>query len=426
MKKPSAIYYNICKFLGLTLFVGLFLLCGSSALATGGNPPADTPEPLQVSTTDLQVGQVDIDYGNYVIASGGSEPYTWELAPGSVMPTGLSFADMGDNRAYISGSPSVAVSNHSFSLTVTDSAGDTATAVLSLTIIPAAPLSILTTSLPEAAVGGSYGFDLEATGGTGSYIWNITTGGLGTSFYLGGAGAQRARLNGDPASVGIFTIDVNVTDSLGYSVTEMLTLQVYPALEVSTISLPDAYIGGDYNFQLEACDGVTPYLWMPGFFGWGADFPDGLQMTEGGLLYGVITEAYDDEIYVGVVSNNGAFLGSDGKYLALKVIDPGPVEIITTSLLNWTLDEPGYSYYLNVTGGVSPYTYSLIAGDSLPLGLNLDSNTGQISGQPTSAGTYNFTVQVSDSQTTPATDIQALSITIVDPPPPLELITTSD
>jgi hypothetical protein len=51
---------------------------------------------------------------------------------------------------------------------------------------------------------------------------------------------------------------------------------------------------------------------------------------------------------------------------------------------------------------------------SLPAGLSLNSTTGEISGTPTTGGTSNFTVEVTDSDTPASTDQQALSIYIPD------------
>ncbi len=54
-----------------------------------------------------------------------------------------------------------------------------------------------------------------------------------------------------------------------------------------------------------------------------------------------------------------------------------------------------YSYALPASGGVAPYTFSIISG-ALPSGLTLNSVTGVIAGTPTVAGLFNFTVQVVD------------------------------
>ncbi|RYF46117.1 MAG: cadherin-like beta sandwich domain-containing protein, partial [Comamonadaceae bacterium] len=59
----------------------------------------------------------------------------------------------------------------------------------------------------------------------------------------------------------------------------------------------------------------------------------------------------------------------------------------------------GYSQAMTAGGGTAPYTYSVLAG-ALPAGLSL-STAGVISGTPTTAGTFNFTVIARDSTTGP-------------------------
>ncbi len=54
-----------------------------------------------------------------------------------------------------------------------------------------------------------------------------------------------------------------------------------------------------------------------------------------------------------------------------------------------------YSQSISVTGGSSPYTWSISSG-SLPSGISLNSSTGVISGVSTTAGSYIFTVRVQD------------------------------
>ena len=59
-----------------------------------------------------------------------------------------------------------------------------------------------------------------------------------------------------------------------------------------------------------------------------------------------------------------------------------------------------YRAQLSTEGGARSDTWSVSAG-SLPSGLSLNAATGGISGVPTAQGTFNFTVTVSDSGTTP-------------------------
>jgi hypothetical protein len=54
-----------------------------------------------------------------------------------------------------------------------------------------------------------------------------------------------------------------------------------------------------------------------------------------------------------------------------------------------------YSQTITASGGTGPYTFAVTAG-SLPVGLSL-SSAGVLSGTPTAAGTFNFTVTATDS-----------------------------
>lgn len=88
---------------------------------------------------------------------------------------------------------------------------------------------------------------------------------------------------------------------------------------------------------------------------------------------------------------------------------PGPLTIITSSLAGGTV-ATGYNQTLSASGGTLPYTWSLVQGQgTLPPGLNLSAG-GVITGTPTTAGTYNFTVRVTDS--VPATAQKALGIIV--------------
>jgi uncharacterized repeat protein (TIGR03803 family) len=84
-----------------------------------------------------------------------------------------------------------------------------------------------------------------------------------------------------------------------------------------------------------------------------------------------------------------------------------PLQITTTSLPNGT-NGATYSQTLTASGGQTPYTWTNISG-ALPPGLYLSTN-GVISGIPTVAGISNFSVRVTDAQST--TTMQALSLTI--------------
>ncbi|NHQ94385.1 putative Ig domain-containing protein, partial [Janthinobacterium lividum] len=55
-----------------------------------------------------------------------------------------------------------------------------------------------------------------------------------------------------------------------------------------------------------------------------------------------------------------------------------------------------YSETITASGGASPYGY--VSSGSLPVGLSLAPN-GTLSGTPTAAGAYSFTITATDSST---------------------------
>ncbi len=79
-----------------------------------------------------------------------------------------------------------------------------------------------------------------------------------------------------------------------------------------------------------------------------------------------------------------------------------PVYLSTSTELRLVAGSPlpsgavsaGYAQILGANGGFSPYTFAIIAGNPPP-GLFMASNT--LTGTPTAAGTYTFTIQVNDS-----------------------------
>ena len=72
-----------------------------------------------------------------------------------------------------------------------------------------------------------------------------------------------------------------------------------------------------------------------------------------------------------------------------------------------------YSDQLTVTAGTSPFTWSVSSG-SLPPGVTLGASTGLLSGTPTTAGTYSFTVKVTDNSG--LTSTEAATVTIIPAP----------
>ncbi|NVN92404.1 MAG: putative Ig domain-containing protein [Desulfuromonadales bacterium] len=92
----------------------------------------------------------------------------------------------------------------------------------------------------------------------------------------------------------------------------------------------------------------------------------------------------------------------------LTVTPPISLSIATTTLPSGTLGTV-YNQTLTAIGGHTPYTWSIASG-SLPAGLTLNSDTGTISGTPTTTGASAFTVSVQDASQVIANTNQILNI----------------
>lgn len=85
------------------------------------------------------------------------------------------------------------------------------------------------------------------------------------------------------------------------------------------------------------------------------------------------------------------------------------LSITTTSLPSATVGT-GYAQGVAMSGGQTPYFWSVSSG--LPSGLNINSTTGAIYGYPSVSGTFSFTVTAKDSSSPQKTTSQALSLTV--------------
>lgn len=93
----------------------------------------------------------------------------------------------------------------------------------------------------------------------------------------------------------------------------------------------------------------------------------------------------------------------------VPVQPPTVFAITTTSLPNAVIDQP-YNQTIQVTGGTQPFAWTQLG--SLPAGLSFNTVSGVISGTPTTAGTYNFTVTVTDQSPPSQSATKQLSIVV--------------
>ena len=247
---------------------------------------------------------------------------------------------------------------------------------------------ITTTSLPEGRVNVSYNFQLAATGGAQPYTWSEVGGNL---LAYGLTLNPDGTITGTPTQAtpaGGVAVTIEVRDANNRTAQKGFTLVICPELQITTTSLPDGYEGQTgYSATLTASGGNSAnYAWsisgnLPSNLTW-----DPTTATISGDIATGAAGGYqlDFEVTDGVQTATAT--------LTLTVREQ--LQITTTSLPDATEGVP-YSVTIDATGGAPPYTWSV---SQQPWWLTIDQSTGQLSGRPPagSAGTYTFTVEVTD------------------------------
>ena len=185
--------------------------------------------------------------------------------------------------------------------------------------------------------------------------------------------------------------------------THPFSINVSPVgtLTITTSTLPDGTTGTAYAATLAATNGSGTYTWS---LAAGSTLPPGVILSSNGQLSGTPTTpgSYSFTIQV-----------SDGTMTAtrpLTILVSGTLVVTSTSPLAGGSVGTPYMDTLTASGGSGGYTWSLASG-ALPAGLRINAN-GTITGTPTAAGSFTFTVQVVDGSTPQQTATKMLTITV--------------
>ncbi|HXY23768.1 MAG TPA: FG-GAP-like repeat-containing protein [Candidatus Acidoferrum sp.] len=180
-------------------------------------------------------------------------------------------------------------------------------------------------------------------------------------------------------------------------------------LTISTISLPSGVLNSAYNTTLLSTGGTGAVTWSIAT----GTLPAGLALNAStGAITGTPTAAGTSSITV-TATDSATPPDTVTTTLSITVNAVAPTFFISTaSLPDGGFGTP-YDQILAVTGGTSPFSWSIASG-SLPSGLTLNATTGEITGTPaatTSPSTSStFTVAVKDSSATPLTAQQEFTL----------------
>ena len=218
-------------------------------------------------------------------------------------------------------------------------------------------------------------------------------------------------ISGTPTIAGLTNVSITVTDSTyptPQTITQNLGIRITSVLTITTSAvLPNSKTGIAISpIVLVARGGASPYSWT---FTSGA-LPLGITFdVQTGQLSGTPTETGDFIFTVTVTDSNGT-PGTAQKQFFMHV---SGTLTITSSAVPDGATGVNYSYALNVSNGIPPYSWTVQSG-TLPSGITFNSNTGALSGTPTTKQNYSFTIRVSDSDIPAQTATKTYSMSIYD------------
>ena len=179
-------------------------------------------------------------------------------------------------------------------------------------------------------------------------------------------------------------------------------------LHLSPLSLPTETVSAADSEQITASGGTPPYSFAVTSGG----LPRGLALSSGGIMSGTPTTAGSYRFTVTAIDASvPADKGSWSYALQVKTL-AAPITLTPAALPALTVGVRE-SQQISAAGGTAPYAFSWTG--SLPPGLSL-SSTGLISGIPTTAGSYQFTIAATDSAATPDNGSQSYALQVNEPP----------
>jgi len=351
---------------------------------------------ITVGPKSLPAAMFGVLYSQALLATGGNAPYTFSVSSGA-LPPGLSMS----NSGLISGTPT-ATGTFNFTVLATDANGcpGSRSYVLVITGGMCPTVTVNPAILPPATAGMPYSQTISATGGIAPYQYTVSAGVLPNGLMLN---STTGLISGTPTA-GTFNFSITATDVNNCPGTRayimVITGGMCPTVTVNPVSLPPAPAGVPYAQTISATGGIAPYQYIVS----AGALPNGLMLNgTTGLISGTPTAGTFNFSITATDVNN-----CPGTRAYTQVITGVcPLISISPPTLPAAIAGSPYSQLITATGGTAPYTFAVTTG-ALPAGLSLNSASGLISGTPSVAGGFNFTITATDANGCQAIQAYAL------------------
>ena len=207
-------------------------------------------------------------------------------------------------------------------------------------------------------------------------------------------------LSGTPTAVGTFSLTVTATDNTGEQASQTYTVTINPAVSLSSLTQAQWTINQPGYSQAITASGGTGSRSLSH----SGTVPTGLSFNDStGILSGTPTATGSFTFTVTATDSTGA--QANQSYTV--TVNPA-VTLSALTQTHWLASQPGYSQTITASGGTGSVTMS--HSGSVPTGLTFNDSTGVLSGTPTAAGSFTFTVVATDS--TGAQGSRAYTVTI--------------